>query len=171
MSTISGWSRHEHHYSSHNRLNTFPYYFFYNFQWHTSFCFGIFNAIHTVLFSPFVSLLLFSCPHPGHWRSHVRIARRWPTYVDLQLYCQHSLTISQPQTLLHLPPLRFLCVGGCFESNPGQVATSALAVRRSNHSARSHPLKYCKKISKNSHFYFQPIILTLLPNTSAVQKL
>ncbi len=36
-------------------------------------------------------------------------------------------------TLLHLPPLRFHCVGGC------RVATFALAERSSNHSARSHP--------------------------------
>jgi hypothetical protein len=34
-------------------------------------------------------------------------------------------------TLLHLPPLRFHCVGG---SNPGKVVTSALSVRRPNHS-------------------------------------
>ncbi len=34
-------------------------------------------------------------------------------------------------TLLHLPPLRYHCVGGCWD------ATSALAVRRSTHSARS----------------------------------
>ncbi len=43
-------------------------------------------------------------------------------------------------TLLHLPPLRFHCVGGCWdETLQRTVATSALAVRRSNHSARSHP--------------------------------
>ncbi len=45
-------------------------------------------------------------------------------------------------TLLHLPPLRFHfhCVGGCHGIEPRTVATSALAVRHSNHSARSHPL-------------------------------
>jgi hypothetical protein len=37
-------------------------------------------------------------------------------------------------TLLHLPPLRFHCIEGC-----STVATSALTVRRSKHSARSHP--------------------------------
>ncbi len=45
-------------------------------------------------------------------------------------------------TLLHLLPLRFHCVGaseyaGIIE--PRTVAVFALAVRRSNHSARSHP--------------------------------
>jgi hypothetical protein len=35
-------------------------------------------------------------------------------------------------------PLRFHCVVGC-GIEPGTVATTALAVRRSNHSARSHP--------------------------------
>ncbi len=43
--------------------------------------------------------------------------------------------------LIHLPPLRFHCVEGCWDSRmePRTVPTSALAVRRSNHSARSHP--------------------------------
>ncbi len=40
--------------------------------------------------------------------------------------------------LLHLPPQRFHCVGGCCD-RPRTVATFALAVRRSNLSARSHP--------------------------------
>jgi hypothetical protein len=40
--------------------------------------------------------------------------------------------------LLHLPPFRFRCVGGCW-IEPRTVATLALAVRRSNHSTRSHP--------------------------------
>ncbi len=35
-------------------------------------------------------------------------------------------------TLLYLPPLRFHCVGGCW-IDPGTVATSPLAVKRSNH--------------------------------------
>ncbi len=47
-------------------------------------------------------------------------------------------------TLLHLPPLRFHCIGIV----PKTVATSALAVRRSNHSARSHPIEL-DKISKD----------------------
>jgi hypothetical protein len=38
-------------------------------------------------------------------------------------------------TLLHLPLLRFYCVGGCWDRT---VATSALAVRRSNQLARSN---------------------------------
>ncbi len=41
-------------------------------------------------------------------------------------------------TLLHLPPLRFYCVGGC-RVEPGTIANLALTARRSNHSARSHP--------------------------------
>jgi hypothetical protein len=41
-------------------------------------------------------------------------------------------------TLLHLPPFRFHCVGECW-IEPRTVATSALAVRRSSHSATSHP--------------------------------
>jgi hypothetical protein len=43
-------------------------------------------------------------------------------------------------TLLHLPPLRFHCAGGCWDRKPRTVATSALAVRRSNHSVTSQPL-------------------------------
>ncbi len=48
-------------------------------------------------------------------------------------------------TLLHLPPLRFHCVGGCWDRTQDGVATKALAVRRSIHSDRSHishPKKY-----------------------------
>jgi hypothetical protein len=41
-------------------------------------------------------------------------------------------------TQLHLPPLRFHFVGGCWDRTQA-VATSALAVRHSYHSARSHP--------------------------------
>jgi hypothetical protein len=37
-------------------------------------------------------------------------------------------------TMIHLPPFRLLCVGGCWYWN---VATLALQVRSSNHSARS----------------------------------
>jgi hypothetical protein len=40
-------------------------------------------------------------------------------------------------TLLHLPPLSFHCVGGCWML--GQLRPTALAVRRSNRSATSHP--------------------------------
>ncbi len=41
-------------------------------------------------------------------------------------------------TLFHLPLLRFHCVGGCWDRRT-KFATSALTVRRSNHSAKSHP--------------------------------
>jgi len=34
-------------------------------------------------------------------------------------------------TLLHLAPLRFYCVGGCWDRNPSTLATVALAVRKS----------------------------------------
>jgi hypothetical protein len=38
--------------------------------------------------------------------------------------------------LLHLPPLRFHLVGGCYRIEPRAIATLALAVRRFNYSAR-----------------------------------
>ncbi len=41
-------------------------------------------------------------------------------------------------TLLHMSPLIFHCVGGCWDRTQDSCATT-LAVRRSNHSARSHP--------------------------------
>jgi hypothetical protein len=41
-------------------------------------------------------------------------------------------------TLLHLPPLRFHCVGGCWDPTQ-DCCDLALTARRSNHSARSHP--------------------------------
>jgi hypothetical protein len=41
--------------------------------------------------------------------------------------------------LLHLPPLKFHCADGCWDLTYRTVATGALAVRCSNHSARSHP--------------------------------
>jgi hypothetical protein len=41
-------------------------------------------------------------------------------------------------TLLNVPPFRFHCVRGC-GIKPRTIATFALAVRRSNQSARSHP--------------------------------
>jgi hypothetical protein len=37
-------------------------------------------------------------------------------------------------------PLRFCCVKGCWDLTCGTVATLALTARRSNYSARSHPL-------------------------------
>ncbi len=42
-------------------------------------------------------------------------------------------------TLLHLPPLRFHTVSEDAGIEPRTVATLALAVRRANNSARSHP--------------------------------
>jgi hypothetical protein len=45
----------------------------------------------------------------------------------------------QYSTLLHLPPHRFHCVGENAGIEPRTVATTALAIRRSNNSARSHP--------------------------------
>jgi hypothetical protein len=41
-------------------------------------------------------------------------------------------------TLLHLPHIRFHCVEGCWDGNQ-TVATFALAVSGSNHSAKSRP--------------------------------
>ncbi len=40
-------------------------------------------------------------------------------------------------TLLHLPPLRFHCIGGCWDRNQDSCVFGI--VRRSNHSVRSHP--------------------------------
>jgi hypothetical protein len=45
----------------------------------------------------------------------------------------------QYSKLLHLPPLRFHCAGGCWDRTR-TVANTALAVRHSYHSARSHLL-------------------------------
>jgi hypothetical protein len=42
-------------------------------------------------------------------------------------------------TRLHLPPLRFHCVGGLWDRTQDSCDFSALAVRRSGHSATSHP--------------------------------
>ncbi len=56
-------------------------------------------------------------------------------FLDFFFYVRYS-------TLLHMPPpLRFHCVGGCWDRSQDTVATTALAVRRSltMHSARSHP--------------------------------
>jgi hypothetical protein len=39
---------------------------------------------------------------------------------------------------LHLPPHRFLCIGGCWGQTQDS-ANSALAIRRTYHSARCHP--------------------------------
>jgi hypothetical protein len=41
-------------------------------------------------------------------------------------------------TLLHLPPLRFHCVGGCWDWTQ-DCCDIVSAVKRSNHSTRSHP--------------------------------
>jgi hypothetical protein len=42
-------------------------------------------------------------------------------------------------TLLHLLPLRFHCVEGCWDRTLQDCSTLSLAVRRSYHSVRSHP--------------------------------
>jgi hypothetical protein len=90
--------------------------------------------------------------------------------VDLQLYCQHSLTINQPQH--------------CFICRPADSSVSEDALDRTQDSSCNYgigcqtlsPLgqisfSKVQKISKNSHFNYKPIILTLLPNASAIQKL
>ncbi len=51
-------------------------------------------------------------------------------------------------TLLHLPPLKFHCGAEDAGIEPRTVATKALAVGRSNHSARSHP-------HNATHYYLQ----------------
>jgi hypothetical protein len=44
-------------------------------------------------------------------------------------------------TLLHLPPLRFHCDGGCLNRTQDCCDFGTGSHIRSNHSARSHPLK------------------------------
>ncbi len=62
-------------------------------------------------------------------------------------------------TLVHLPLLRFHFVGGCSDlTQPRTVATTALTVRRSNHSARSycsyiHTAKLNKKVTRGNIVY------------------
>jgi hypothetical protein len=56
-------------------------------------------------------------------------------FVDFILFYPYILY----STLLHMPPLRFHCGDGCWDRTRRTVATGALAVRRSNHLARSHP--------------------------------
>ncbi len=65
-------------------------------------------------------------------------------------------------TLLHLPPFRFHCVRGC-RIKPRTIATLALAARRSNQSARSHPY------SARSHPKARPDLIHSRPDL--VQKL
>ena len=48
----------------------------------------------------------------------------------LLFYCRYS-------ALLHLPPFKFYCVGGCWERTQD---CCDFRVRRSNHSATSHPV-------------------------------
>ncbi len=54
------------------------------------------------------------------------------TFCDI-FYVRYSI-------LLHLPPFRFHIVGGCWVETR-TVVTLALALRRFNHSARSHPTR------------------------------
>ncbi len=66
-------------------------------------------------------------------------------------------------TLLHLPPLRFHCVGGCWDRTR-TVATLALAVRQSNYSARSHAWSagwlYCAPADSQHFLLFRPLHCT-----------
>ncbi len=52
--------------------------------------------------------------------------------------------------LLHLPPLRFHCVPEDARIEPRTVASSAVAVRLSSHSATSHPMEWtkCSRVRK-----------------------
>ncbi len=63
----------------------------------------------------------------------------WTGNLQLPLPPRRNFFSVLYSTLLHLPPLRFRCVGGCWDRTAGQLRLTALAVRRSNHSARSHP--------------------------------
>jgi hypothetical protein len=53
----------------------------------------------------------------------------------LILFFQYPVLCS---TLLHLPPLRFHCVGGCWDTTQ-ESCDFGFAVRRSNLSDSSHP--------------------------------
>jgi hypothetical protein len=44
--------------------------------------------------------------------------------------------------VLHTPPLRFHCVGGCWDRTQESCDYGIGCQRRSNHSARSHPQRY-----------------------------
>jgi hypothetical protein len=76
-----------------------------------------------------------SIPHGRNIKNIAKIfTGLFARYVDNSKAGSFSTTVYS--TLLHLPPLRFHCVEGCW----GIVAISALAVRHYNHSAKSHPL-------------------------------
>ncbi len=60
-------------------------------------------------------------------------------------------------TLLHLPLLRFHAVSEDVGIEPRTVATSALAVRRSKHSATSHPQIYIS--FTNLHLIHRPHLI------------
>ncbi len=63
------------------------------------------------------------------------IASRGIMWIFFSFYGRYS-------TLLHLPFLKFLCVGGCWDRTQ-DFATLALTATRSNHSAKSHPVITC----------------------------
>jgi hypothetical protein len=64
-----------------------------------------------------------------------RVPDRWVLRHFLYFILHFSLLYS---TLLHLPPFRFHCVGGCWDLTQDSCDLG-LAVRHFNHSARSHP--------------------------------
>jgi hypothetical protein len=67
-------------------------------------------------------------------------------------------------TLLHRPPLRFHCVGGCWDwtQNCGDMALTA---RRSNHSARSHP-QIRKDLIHKLGYFSSPTRLDLIHHSA-----
>jgi hypothetical protein len=74
----------------------------------------------------------FVCLFLHTWRELSNSIRKRRPSGPGTFYVLHS-------TLLHLPPLKFHCVEGCWDRTL-TVATLALAVRLSNRSAGSHPL-------------------------------
>ncbi len=62
------------------------------------------------------------------------------TETFLKYYLQPNFMYLLFSTLLHLPPLRFLC----FEDAENEPRTVALAFRRSNHSAREYSAQNLK---------------------------
>jgi hypothetical protein len=59
-------------------------------------------------------------------------------------------------TLLHLPPLRFHCAGGCWDAGLLQLLT--LAVRHPNHSARSHTEEVRERMAVFFYHYKKNVV-------------
>ncbi len=74
--------------------------------------------------SPYSSTPLHSLSTP----SHCTIFFKGDFWDFFLFYVRYS-------TLLHLPPLKFYCVGGCWDGTQDYIATLALTARRTKHSS------------------------------------